>query len=143
MFAPLTGGYLTSVPRRRVAAAALVLAASATTGCSAGVDDDAAMQARSAGTVFLRLCAEGRGRDVPDLLTGPAQQRFAQAAGVQGGCAAILGTRTAFGAARVTGVRVTGGEATLRIAAPGAPGATLEAQRRGDRWEITNTRFAP
>ena len=115
-------------------------------GCARGVDDSDRSQVRSTAQVFLRLCAEQRGRDVVDLLNRSAGAQFTRAGGVLPGCAAILrvGRGLAPGelhGARVTAVQVVGPGARARIALSSGTTATLDAERSDNGWYLTNDRF--
>lgn len=133
----------------RIALVAVVAAAFG--GCSTGVDAGDRTNARSAGTVFLELCGEGRGSDLAKVLNGPALAAAMEAGDVPDACAKILRVArglpaSAFGEGRITRVQTNGGNAEMDVALPRPGGAgpvhgTLEAERSGDRWEITNTSF--
>ncbi|HEU4974847.1 MAG TPA: hypothetical protein VFT50_07120 [Baekduia sp.] len=127
--------------------AAVVVAAAGASGCSTGVDAGDESHARSAARVFLDLCAEGHGSDLSHLLNGPALETMLDAGDLTDGCAAVLRLSdrvpaAAFAAAQVTDVKTNGGEAEITVDVPGAtaPGS-LEAEREGDRWELTNSAF--
>lgn len=137
--------------RRRAAALATVALAASLGACGRGVDDDHQANARAAGTVFLKLCSQDRGRDLATLLNGPALDAFMRAGAVRRGCAVVLRqpgapSPAAFATARITRVQTNGAAArlTVRLGRQGlAPGATaqLEAERAGDRWFVTSQRF--
>lgn len=123
------------------------VAAAALAGCSAGVDAGDTANSRSAAEVFLDLCAHQQAPELSALVNGPALTELVKAKNLVDGCWTIMRIPedlppTAFSHSEVTTVQTSGGESTVTIRVPGASrDGSLEIERHGDLWEVTNSSF--